>query len=101
MAKKQVTEDVVEVEEVTDDEVAPSPFSVEDQDEYENGGRTNDEDHRPPSEWRGAIVEMDKADAEIHAVHVRLCEIKPFLDVAIEKSEGNVKSFLQGLKAHL
>ena len=82
--------------EAKDNEVAPSPF--EDVGEIRTMEYRHDEEEH--DEWRGAIVEMD-GKVELHPIHMRLVEIVPFLNDAIAKSEGHVKSFLQGLKAHL
>ena len=50
---------------------------------------------------RGAIVELDGFTDERHWIHTRLMEIARLLPVAIEKSEGSAKDFLQLLRDHL
>lgn len=48
-------------------------------------------------EWNGALAALSGASDELHAIHMRLAEIRPFLASAIEKAEGDVKVFLQTL----
>lgn len=96
MAKKpKETEGFDEVDndvvvEVTDEEVAPNPFSDASHDDVE---------HSPM--YRGALHALSGFADELHAIHIRLAEIAQFLPVAIEKSEGDVKEFLLTLKSHL
>lgn len=86
---------------MTDEEVAPSPFTHEEI-EADQADLDDEEAEHERRTWKGALVEMKgKTEAEVHIVHTHLEEIHQHLDGAIAKSEGNVKSFLKGLKAHL
>ena len=42
-----------------------------------------------------------KAGAELHAVYVRLAEMLPFLDAAVDQAEGELQDFLADLLADL
>ena len=102
MAKKQVNgsdadgypEDELPKDQiVTDDEVAANPF--------ETAGADPIPAAIEEKVWNGAIAALNGTTDELHAIQMRLVEIKPFLSGAIDKATGDVKGFLQALADHL
>lgn len=54
-----------------------------------------------PRGWPGAIAALANSTGDMHAIYMRLAEIVPFMPGAIAQAEGDIKSFLSTLAAHL
>jgi len=78
---------------------APGEGSDVQPDAVEPGIAEIDPAEAPPF---NALREMEgKAGAELHAIHVRLAEMLPFLDAAVAQAEGELQGFLADLLADL